>query len=247
MTDLEPERTGAVAASVGSALSALGWKRNATTEDFAAGQPEFQARLPLADAEGQRLDTDVVLAHMDQSSRRQTRKSAGAGLEITEGTEADFAAWHALYRETAERDGFTGRPAAYFATMFRALNAADPGSCVLYLARHEGRLLAAAIYVRRGRVGWYVYGASSSAERNLYAPRALQYRQVADSIAAGCDWYDLGGLSATLDKDHHLIGLTLFKTSLGCDVVQTLGEWDYPLNRPLAAAFDLYMRRRNRH
>ena len=91
---------------------------------------------------------------------------------------------------------------------------------MLYLARHEGRLLAAAIYVRKGRVAWYVYGASSSEERNLYAPRALQYRQVDEAIAAGCDWYDLGGLSATLDIGHHLAGLTQFKAALGCDVVQ---------------------------
>jgi hypothetical protein len=61
-------------------------------------------------------------------------------------------------------------------------------------------------------MAWYVYAASSSEERNLFAPRALQRRQVADSIA-----------------------LTTFKSSTGGDVVQTLGEWDYPLNRPLAA------------
>ncbi|MCG2622020.1 peptidoglycan bridge formation glycyltransferase FemA/FemB family protein [Arthrobacter sp. I2-34] len=247
VTTLEPKCTDAVAQSVAARLAALGWTKPQVSEDFSAGQPEFQARVPLADAAGQRLDTDAVLARMDRSSRRQIRISSRAGLEITEGSVADLAAWHALYRETAERDGFTGRPASYFERMLRSLNAADPGSCVLYLARHEGRLLAAAIYVRKGRVAWYVYAASSSGERNLFAPRALQCRQVADSIAAGCDWYDLGGLSATLDQDHRLGGLTMFKSSLGGDVVQTLGEWDYPLNRPLAAAFDFYMKHRNRH
>jgi len=247
VTTLEPKSTDPVAESVAARLEALGWTKPEVSEDFAAGQPEFQARMPLVDAAGQPLDTDTVTARWDRSSRRQVRISAGAGLDITEGSAADLAAWHALYRETAERDGFTGRPASYFERMLRSLNSADPGSCVLYLARHEGTLLAAAIYVRKGRAAWYVYAASSSEERNLFAPRALQCRQVADSIAAGCDWYDLGGLSATLDLDHRLGGLTMFKTSLGCDVVQTLGEWDYPLNRPLAAAFDFYLKRRGRH
>jgi hypothetical protein len=38
------------------------------------------------------------------------RISSRAGLDITEGSAADLAAWHTLYRETAERDGFTGKP-----------------------------------------------------------------------------------------------------------------------------------------
>ncbi|MFB0833547.1 lipid II:glycine glycyltransferase FemX [Arthrobacter halodurans] len=244
ITELEPLAADDRAALVAAQLRTSGWRKQDVGEDFAAGQPEFQARIPLVAADGTRLDIDGVLAGMNQNARRETRKAASGPLEVQVGGAGDIGRFHELYRETAERDGFTGRPAAYFTTMFRELNAHAPGTCTLYFAVHGGRDLAAAIRVHTGRGAWYVYGASSAAERKLFAPKALIHRMVADSLEEGCDYLDHGGVSATLSKDHHLAGLTLFKATLGCDVVQTLGEWDYPLNRPLAAGFDFYMKKR---
>ena len=242
-----------LAAQLASQLKALGWQEPSVSDDFEAGQPQFQARIPLRDAEGQQLSVDEVLSRMDQSSRRQTRKSTRTGVEVSHGTEADFDQWKALFDETAERDGFLGRPADYFTTMYRELNAANPGSCVLYLARAaaendenapEGTLLAAAIFIREAKAAWYLYGASSNDYRKLGAPRRLQLAMIEDAIEAGCDYYDLGGISATLQKDHELAGLTRFKTTMGADVVRTLGEWDLPLNKVLTKAFEVYMARR---
>src|SRR5699024_6830013 len=135
----------------------------------------------------------------------------------------------------------TARPLVYFQRLFTELNAAPDTECVLYFARHQGHTLAAAIYVRQGRSAWYVYGASSMHEPKRYAPRALQLHQIEQALAAGCEWFDLGGVSPSLDSHHHLAGLTRFKTTMGADVVETLGEWDYPINPLLTKAFNLYM------
>lgn len=247
MTELDPLHTDSRAAALADALRSEGWTKQEVSEDFNAGQPEFQARIPLVGADGEELDVDGVLAQMNQNARRETRKAASGPLEVQVGGVEDVERFHALYRETAERDGFTGRPASYFTTMFNALNEHAPGTCTLYFAVHEGRDLASAIRVSSGQGAWYVYGASSASERKLFAPKALIHRMIADSLADGCVFLDHGGVSATLDKEHHLAGLTLFKTTLGCNVVQTLGEWDKPLNKPMTAAFNLYMRARNRH
>nr|WP_179543036.1 peptidoglycan bridge formation glycyltransferase FemA/FemB family protein [Nesterenkonia xinjiangensis] len=244
ISELEPLQVDDGAVAVRAELEGLGWEPPQESEEFEAGQPQFQARIPLTDEEGGPLDVDAVLARMDQTSRRQTRKSTRSELVITTGGEEDLPAWQALYAETAERDDFTGRPLSYFQRMFRELNAAEDTECTLYFAHHEDALLAAAIYVRQGKFAWYVYGASSSQERKRYAPRALQLRQIEDALAAGCRWYDLGGLSPSLDPEYPLAGLTRFKTTMGADVVQTYGEWDYPVNRLLTRAFTLYMARR---
>jgi len=225
-------------------LKAIGFTPPAPSTDFEAGQPQFQARIPLTDENSTVLSLDEVLARMDQSSRRQTKKSTRSELTVSVGDESDLPAWQKLYLETAERDGFTGRPLSYFQDMYRELNASPLSECTLYLAHFEDQLLAAAIYVRQGQFAWYVYGASSSEERKRYAPRALQLRQIEDSLTAGCHWYDLGGLSPSLDPEYPLAGLTRFKTTMGADVVQTLGEWDYAVNPLLAKAFNLYMSRR---
>lgn len=257
VTELEPVSTDPAADDVRARLLAMGWRAPGESESFEAGQPQFQARIPLqpelygtkpvSQGKGQEPEDPAVaaaLSRMDSTSRRQTRKSTRSELTVTVGTEADLPAWQALYEETARRDGFTGRPLAYFQRMYAALNAAEGSQCTLYLAHHGEQLLAAAIYVRQGTSGWYVYGASSAEERKRYAPRALQLRQIQDSLAAGCTWYDLGGMSPSLDPEYELAGLTRFKTTMGADVVQTYGEWDYPVNRLLAGAFNLYMARR---
>lgn len=272
VTQLEPIHTAPEAAQVRARLTAMGWRAPGEAEEFEAGQPQFQARIPLQpeldapapdgtpaepNKNGESPALEAALNRMDSTSRRQTRKSTRSELTVTVGTAEDLPAWQALYEETATRDGFTGRPLAYFQRMFAELNAGGPGAagsgsgdtaadteCTLYLAHFGDQLLAAAIYVRQARFGWYVYGASSSEERKRYAPRALQLRQIKDSLAAGCTWFDLGGMSPSLDPEYELAGLTRFKTTMGADVVQTYGEWDYPVNRALAAAFNLYMSRR---
>src|SRR5690625_5265303 len=175
--------------------------------------------------------------HRDLLSFPTRRSSDLGGLE-------DIDQWQALYEETAERDNFTGRPQSYFEAMVDALNTSEVAECKVLFAHYQDQLLASAIYVQQQDTGWYVYGASSRAESKRYAPRALQLEQIKLSLEAGAAWYDLGGVSATLDKEHELAGLTRFKTTMGADIVQTMGEWDYPINKVLSRAFKLYLQRR---
>lgn len=253
-----PELTSADSDDTTSALAdeltRLGWEKPGLSEDFEAGQAQFQARIPLPELTAeQRADrqspefqaaVEEVLMRMDSTSRRQTRKSTRSDLTISTGGRDTISQWQALYEETAERDDFTGRPQSYFESMFDALNASDLAQCTLLFAHYEDKLLASAIYVQQQDTGWYVYGASTREESKRYAPRALQLEQIMLSLEAGARWYDLGGVSATLNKEHELAGLTRFKTTMGADVVQTLGEWDYPINKVLAKGFRAYMERR---
>lgn len=231
-----------------------GWYKPGLSEDFVAGQAQFQARIPLprltaeqrANRESPEFEQAVedVLMRMDSTSRRQTRKSTRSDLSVTAGNINDLAQWQTLYEETAERDDFTGRPQSYFEAMFEALNGSETAQCKVLFAHHEEQLLASAIYVQQQDTGWYVYGASTRTESKRYAPRALQLEQIKLSLESGASWYDLGGVSATLNKEHELAGLTRFKTTMGADVVQTMGEWDLPINKVLYRAFKMYMDRR---
>lgn len=253
--DLTPADTDAITRALADELAELGWEEPRLSEDFEAGQAQFQARIPLpeltpdqrANRESPEFQAAVeeVLMRMDSTSRRQTRKSTRSDLAITVGGRDTISQWQALYEETAERDGFTGRPQSYFESMFDALNASDIAQCKLLFAHYEDKLLAAAIYVQQQDTGWYVYGASTREESKRYAPRGLQLEQIMLSLEAGARWYDLGGVSATLDKEHELAGLTRFKTTMGADVVQTIGEWDFPIHKLLAKGFRAYMQRRS--
>jgi lipid II:glycine glycyltransferase (peptidoglycan interpeptide bridge formation enzyme) len=187
---------------------------------------------------------DDLLTGMNQLWRRNIKKAVKAGVEVTLGKTGDLPDFHRLYAETAARDNFTPRPLAYFQHMFTAMQGEDPDRIRLYLAHHEGDLIAAATWVRVGAHTWYSYGASSILKREVRGSNAIQWQMMRDALAAGADVYDLRGITDTLEEDDPYMGLMQFKVGTGGEAVELAGEWDLPLSRLLYKAFDTYMRRR---
>ncbi|MFI5623709.1 lipid II:glycine glycyltransferase FemX [Nocardioides sp. NPDC051685] len=246
LTDI-PGRADPVGAEVTRYLRDSGWIPQNPEDGFGAGQPQFTYEIRLRHPDRTTRSEDEVLAGMNQLWRRNIKKAAKAGVEVTTATGGeDLKAFHDLYVHTAERDHFTPRPLAYFEKMFTALSAEDPERITLYLARHDGDLVAATIYVRVGAHAWYVYGASSTEKRDVRGSNALQWAMIRDSLAGGCDVYDLRGITPTLSADDPHVGLIQFKVGTGGQAVRYVGEWDLPLRPILYRAFDLYMRRRSR-
>jgi lipid II:glycine glycyltransferase (peptidoglycan interpeptide bridge formation enzyme) len=239
LRDVAPDATADTGMRLVALLERLGFDHLASDDGFAAGQPEFVFQLPLAG----RTEEDV-LAGMNQLWRRNIKKSAKQGVEVTRGGASDLPAFHAAYVETAARDHFTPRPLAYFERMFDVMTAEDPDRIRLYLAHPEGALVAATTWVRVGAHTWYSYGASTAAKREVQGSTAIQWQMMQDSLAAGADVYDLRGITDTVASDDSHAGLIRFKVGTGGEAVQYVGEWDLPLNRLLYKGFDLYMRRR---
>jgi lipid II:glycine glycyltransferase (peptidoglycan interpeptide bridge formation enzyme) len=244
LTTLPPTERSQVGARVVSQLQELGWRQQAVEGGFAAGQPQYNFWIRLVDDEGNPRSEDDVLAGMNQQWRRNIKKAAKLGVEVERGETSDLKTFHELYVLTAGRDHFTPRPLSYFETMFAALSAEEPDRIRLYLARHEGDLVAATIWIRVGTHAWYSYGASSTEKRDVRGSNAIQWQMIRDSLAAGAHVYDLRGITATLDAEDDHIGLIQFKVGTGGEAVEYAGEWDLPINRAIYKAFDLYMSRR---
>lgn len=238
LSEVEPDAIDPAATRLRGQLRHLGWLPQHAEEGFAAGQPEFNFQLPLGGK-----SPEQVLTGMNQLWRRNIKKASKLGVEVTLGGREDLEQFHKLYLETASRDGFKGRPCSYFQKMWDALLAEDPDRIRLYLARHEGDLVAATTWVRVGTHAWYSYGASSNAKREVRGSNAIQWRMITDSIAAGATVYDLRGITEGLAADDPEIGLIQFKVGTGGEAVQYLGEWDFPINRALYAGFKAYLDR----
>lgn len=240
LTDVAPLERSREGAAVVSQLHELGWLPQAVEGGFAAGQPQYNFAIPLKD----RSEEDV-LKGMNQLWRRNIKKAAKEGVVVEQGARADLKAFHDLYVHTAERDHFTPRALRYFETMYDALSAEAPGRITLWLARHDGDLVASTIAIRVGTHAWYSYGASSTEKREVRGSNAVQWAMIRDALAAGAEVYDLRGITDTLDASDSHVGLIQFKVGTGGEAVEYVGEWDLPLNRPLYKAFDLYMKRRS--
>ncbi|MEU7402078.1 peptidoglycan bridge formation glycyltransferase FemA/FemB family protein [Streptomyces sp. NPDC044948] len=249
LTDVPASWTDPVGARVTDRLRGAGWLPQSPEDGFGVGHPQFKYEIPLAGR-----TEDDLLRGMNQLWRRNIRKAAKEGVEVTGGQvtdgqvsgREDVTAFHDLYVHTAERDRFTPRPLRYFETMFSVLGAEDPERIGLYLARHRGDLVAAAVMVRVGTHAVYAYGASSTGKREVRGSNACQWAMIRDALATGCDVYDLRGITPTLDLDDPHVGLIQFKAGTGGQAVRYVGEWDLPLRPLVYRTFDLYMKRRGR-
>lgn len=242
LRDAEATSYAPQAFDVADRLRRMGWQQNEPGgEDggFAAGQPRYVFQVPFA---GRSLED--IHRGLNQQWRRNIKKAEKAGVTVVRGGYEDLPAFYSLYAETAERDRFLPRPLPYFQRMWSALTAEDPDRMRLYLAHHEGDVLAAATMLTVGEHVWYSYGASTSRRREVQPNNAMQWRMMADAHELGAAVYDLRGITDTLEDTNHLLGLLRFKVGTGGEAAEYLGEWDLPLNRLLHKALDLYMSRR---
>jgi lipid II:glycine glycyltransferase (peptidoglycan interpeptide bridge formation enzyme) len=245
LDDVPADESDAEALAVADALSGLGWRQLSAVGGFAAGQPQFNFWVPLVDAAGAAFDDEALLAGMNQQWRRNIRKADKEGVEVRLGTRDDVADFHRIYVETAERDQFTPRPLTYFERMWDALTAEAPERLRLYLAHHDGDLVAATTMVQVGTHAWYSYGASTTTKREVRGSNAVQWQMMRDARDAGAVVYDMRGITDTVAADDPHAGLLQFKVGTGGQAVEYLGEWDLPLKRALYTAFMAWMKRRS--
>jgi len=246
LDDVPADVSDADALALADQLAAARWRPLSVAGGFAAGQPQYNFWVPLADSKGTPISQDELLAGMNQLWRRNIRKAEKLGVEVTIGTKDDLPDFHRVYVETAYRDHFTPRPLGYFERMWDALTGEDPDRLRLYLARHEGDLVAATTMVRVGRHAWYSYGASTTHKRDVRGSNAVQWRMMCDALAAGATVYDMRGITDTVDADDPHAGLLQFKVGTGGQAVEYLGEWDLVLSRTLYTAFMAWMRWRSK-
>ncbi|MFF4118479.1 lipid II:glycine glycyltransferase FemX [Streptomyces sp. NPDC001714] len=239
--DTEPTSYDAHGTGLAERLRRTGWRRAEAggEEGFAAGQPRYVFQVPFA---GRSLED--IQRGLNQQWRRNVKKAEKAGVKVVRGGYEDLSAFYGLYTETAERDRFIARPLSYFQRMWTALTAEHPDRMRLYLAHHEGDVLAAATMLTVGDHVWYSYGASTSRRREVQPNNAMQWRMMCDAHELGAAVYDFRGITDTLEESNHLLGLLRFKVGAGGEAVEYVGEWDFPLNKLLHKAFDLYMARR---
>ncbi|MER7956376.1 peptidoglycan bridge formation glycyltransferase FemA/FemB family protein [Streptomyces sp. NPDC096030] len=248
LADVLADEVDPLGTAVAERLRSRGWRRcggdSTSASDGADAQPRHVYQVPLAGR-----SADDLWKGLNQEWRRNVRKARTSGVEIVVGSAADLPEFFRLLRITEERDGFRlGRSLAYYERQYAVLNAEEPGRMKLYLARHEGETLAAHTMITVGRRVWYQTGASADHRREVRPSNALQWRMLTDAHALGADVYDMRGIPSTLDPDDRAHGLLRWKLGTGGQAVETLGEWEKPLdgttNHTLYRAFQAYLARR---
>src|SRR5439155_19387207 len=104
LADVPPDDTDVTGTAVADQLRAAGWRQDRAGGGFGDVQPRHVFQVPLAGR-----TEDDVRAGLNQLWRRNVRKAEKEGVVVRVGGAEDLGAFHALYVETARRDGFTPR------------------------------------------------------------------------------------------------------------------------------------------
>ncbi len=159
-------------------------------------------------------DADSLLMGMHEKTRYSIRTAERREISIEIVTENFTTYFNDFYRvmvETATRNGFSLHSKNYYAYIFETLTK-DNG--YLVIARYQQTILVIDFIIVFGKIAHYVFGGSSSKERNRLPTYLAQWRAILYAKELGCKHYNFGGIeSGKLYRGWE--GLTFFKKKFG--------------------------------
>ncbi len=191
---------------------------------FSAVEDSIQPRRTIA--------IDLLPDEKAISQRQKPKWRYNAGLAARKGVTVrpaasveDLRRWYALMQVTSERDRFAVHTFDYYQRAWELMKAANQAE--LFLAEHEGKLLAGIFVTLVGREGIYLYGASGNEGRNVMPNHLLQWEAMRWCKARGATLYDLWGIAESEDPNDPMAGVYRFKRGWGGKMVRYIGSFDY--------------------
>jgi len=161
------------------------------------------------------------LADMRKTTRNLVKRGEREGVEVKEGTLDEF---YALYRKTEKRQKFVAFSKKYLETELRAFDE----DARIFLAIHEGTILAGAIIVFYDDTIYYHHGASLHSQ--IPAAYSLQWEIIKFAKRRDLKRYNFWGVVKETDTAHPWHGLSLFKRGFGGKEWPLMHAKDLPLS-----------------
>jgi lipid II:glycine glycyltransferase (peptidoglycan interpeptide bridge formation enzyme) len=181
-----------------------------------------------------------LLANFKMTWRQNVRVAERKGVIVREAqSDADFDAYYSLMEITSKRDSFLLLSKDYHKEILRQF--AGKNDAVLYLAEHEGEVIAAKMLIRFGDWCWDLYGASSNNKRNLKPTYLLQYRCFEWAKARGCSYFDFRAIPEVLEPGEEMWGVYEFKKGFGGFPRLNIPTQDYVVRPLIYAAWRKYV------
>ncbi len=204
--------------------------------------PSFFNRFQKAPINQQPLSTQVIdlilseeqlMAAMKPKGRYNVKIAKQHGVRITQTSpQSGMKDFLRLYLQTVERNKFEGKDADYFERLAYALSLTDTAR--VFFATYNGKILASAIVLGFGKIATFLFGASSSEQRELMAPYLLHWEIIRFAQAKGYREYDFYGVSPDeTDHTHPWQGITAFKKKFGGRQINYIGAYDFVYNQKL--------------
>ena len=171
-------------------------------------------------------DEETLLSRMKRQTRQNIGLAARKGVTVRVATSPkEVSEWYKLCQETGERNDFGIYSFDEYLRVWELFAARD--ELRLFLAEHEGHLLAGIFVALFAGRAIALYGASSNEAWHLRPNNALHWEAIRWAKRRGARLYDFGGISETDDPNDPLEGVYRFKRGWGGRVIQFLGGYEY--------------------
>lgn len=153
-------------------------------------------------------DLEALSGGLDSSVRRALRKAEKSGLQATVSETCESVQnYYTLHCLTRRKHGVPPQPFTFFRNIFEHVIKAGHGFIVE--ARHEGRIVAAGVFLHHGRAGIYKFGASDPTSLHLRGNDLVMWEAIKWYAARGYKKFSMGRTAAANE------GLRRFKRGFG--------------------------------
>jgi lipid II:glycine glycyltransferase (peptidoglycan interpeptide bridge formation enzyme) len=169
-------------------------------------------------------DKELVLKEMHHKTRYNigVAQKHGVTVQVIDELSPIFDEALMLIVETSKRQGFRSHEVLYYKNLVRFFNSLPKAK--LYTSNYGGRVLASAIMLDYGHRRTYLFGGSSSFDKQVMAPYLLHFSAMIDAKDSGMTEYDWWGAE---NASGQTPGFVRFKQGFGGDLVQFPGTFDY--------------------
>jgi lipid II:glycine glycyltransferase (peptidoglycan interpeptide bridge formation enzyme) len=202
-------------------MERLGFLPIKSDQPFGGTQPKRTIRQDISP------ESDELLGLIPKKIRYNIRYPEKNGVEYRVGTKEDISGLMDVLRDTSRRKKFIERGPEYYARLLDAMGE----NASLILGYHQGRVVAAGVTIVCGKIAWAIYGGMLREFSSLRAYYGLNWRRMLWAKSRGAEVFDFFGVPMDLSEDAPLYGLYTFKKSFGGDLVEFIGEYEWPLRR----------------
>ncbi|MCC7432335.1 peptidoglycan bridge formation glycyltransferase FemA/FemB family protein [Candidatus Peregrinibacteria bacterium] len=169
--------------------------------------PELLWLLDLNKSEKQ------LLTEMRKNTRYGIKQAEKLGVKISSGTSLEMLKkFYEIHEITSKRQKFVPFPWSYLQAQLETF--AEKDQMKIYLAEHEGKVIAGAVIMFYGDEAEYHHGASLSEYNKISASYLIQWEAIKEAKARGLHTYNFWGVVDNAPK-HPWAGLSFFKKGFG--------------------------------
>ncbi len=182
---------------------------------------------------------DELQAQMHPKTRYNIKVANRYQVDVKEdNSQVGFNQYLDLLFETTKRQGFYLHSRSYHQDLYRHLK--DTGMIHILLAKFQGELLTAMMFLKIGKYFYYPYGASLDKNRQVMASTLTMWEAIKLGKSLGCTTFDMwGSLPPDAKPTDRGFGFHRFKEGYGGDLVQFVGTYDYIINSQLYKIYTL--------